>query len=82
MFTELKDMTDGSVTFGDGSNCKIIGQGTVQLYNFPLFKNVLYVEGLKHNLLSISQICDNNHNVKFSNHGCEIIDNKGSVILT
>ncbi|MGV8048464.1 hypothetical protein PJP07_30140, partial [Mycobacterium kansasii] len=46
LFTELKDMTDGSVTFGDGSNCKIIGQGTVQLCNFPLFKNVLYVEGL------------------------------------
>ncbi|WP_222429778.1 hypothetical protein, partial [Cobetia crustatorum] len=54
LFTDLKDMTDGSVTFGDGSNCKIIGQGTVQLCNFPLFKNVLYVEGLKHNLLSIS----------------------------
>ena len=37
LFTDLKDMTNDSVTFGDGSNCKIIGQGTVQLYNLPLF---------------------------------------------
>ncbi|MGV7343237.1 hypothetical protein PJI17_31560, partial [Mycobacterium kansasii] len=52
LFTSLKDMTDGLVTFGDGSNCRIIGQGTVQLFNLSLFENVLYVEGLKHNLLS------------------------------
>ncbi|MGV7988835.1 hypothetical protein PJP10_31165, partial [Mycobacterium kansasii] len=70
LFTNLKDMAEGSVTFGDGSNCRIIGQRTVQLSNLPLFKNVLYIEELKHNLLSISQICDKNHNVKFTNQGC------------
>ncbi|MGV7988869.1 hypothetical protein PJP10_31340, partial [Mycobacterium kansasii] len=81
LFTDLKDMADDSVIFGDGSNCKIICQGTVQLFNLPMFKNVLYVEDLKHNLLSISQICDNNHSVRFSNQCYEILNNKGFVIL-
>ncbi|MGV7953723.1 GAG-pre-integrase domain-containing protein, partial [Mycobacterium kansasii] len=75
-------MTDGSVTFDDDSTCRIISQGTVQLFNLPIFKNHLYVEGLKHNLLSIFQICDNNHSVRFSNQSCEIRNDKGSVILT
>ncbi|XP_043694178.1 uncharacterized protein LOC122644868 [Telopea speciosissima] len=33
--------------------------------------DVLYVTGLKHNLLSASQICDKGHNVLFNKSGCE-----------
>ena len=34
----------------------------------------MLVEGLKHNLLSVSQICDQGHNVVFSTKKCEIRD--------
>ena len=43
---------------------------------------VLYVEGLKANLISISQICDSKFRVNFFQNLCEVIDKKGKIILT
>ena len=43
----------------------------------PVFKDVWYVDGLKDNLLSISQICDNRLNVFFTKYECEIFDRGG-----
>ncbi|TCZ48337.1 GAG-pre-integrase domain-containing protein, partial [Roseicella aquatilis] len=48
--------------------------------NMPVIEDVLYVDGLKHNLLSICQICDKDHIVNFSSLGCEISKN-GKIIL-
>ena len=44
----------GNVTFGDGSKSQIKGKGTISLLELPDISNVLYVEGLRVNLLSIS----------------------------
>ena len=41
------------------------------------FGDVWYVDGLKANLLSISQICDNGLNVLFTKYECEILDGGG-----
>lgn len=57
---ELLEFDGGSVTFGDGSNARIVGKGTISILDLPLIEDVLFVEGLKHNLLSIFQICDKN----------------------
>jgi hypothetical protein len=35
-------------------------------------KNVLYIDSMKHNLLSVSQMCDKEHNITFNSHGFEI----------
>ena len=56
----------GNVTFGDGSKSQIKGKGTISLPGLPNIANVLYVEGLRVNLLSISQICDQDLMVLFS----------------
>ena len=32
--------------------------------------NVMYVDGLKHNLLSVSQMCDQGNEVVFRSNGC------------
>ena len=48
----------GTVTFGDGSKSVIRGIGTVDIPGLPVFEDVWYIDGLKANLLSISQICD------------------------
>ena len=48
----------GNVTFGDGRKSYIKGKGTISLLELPDIANVLYVEGLRVNLLSISKICD------------------------
>ena len=42
-----------------------------------VFEDVWYVDGLKANLLSISQICDNGLNVLFTKYECEILDGGG-----
>ena len=67
----------GTITFGDGSKYVIKGIGTVDIPRLPIFEDVWYVDGLKANLLSISQICDNGLNVLFTKYECEILDGGG-----
>jgi len=63
---------EGNVSFGSGS-AKIVGKGTITLTNGKgKDQNSLLVNRLKHNLLSVSQICDQGHNVLFSTKDCEI----------
>ncbi|KAM7466661.1 hypothetical protein LguiB_014223 [Lonicera macranthoides] len=82
IFTSLKEFQGGNVTFGDGKNSKIVGKGTVQAPGLPILENVLLVEGLKANLLSISQFCDTEHTVLFSKENCKILNSKGQCVLT
>ena len=57
-FLSLQRKNGGYVTFGDNAKGKIIGQGNIDNDTSSLIENVLLVDGLKHNLLSISQLCD------------------------
>ena len=41
----------------------------------------MHVEGLKPNLISISQICDPNLNVNFNREKCVILDTDGKCVL-
>ena len=59
LFKTLFEGKIGTVTFGDGSKYVIRGIGIVDIPGLPVFEDVWYVDGLKANLLSISQICDN-----------------------
>ena len=77
LFKTLFEGKIGTVTFGDGSKSVIRGIGTVDIPGLPVFKDVWYVDGLKANLLSISQICDNGLNVLFTKYECEILDGGG-----
>ena len=54
LFKVFKSKKGGNVTFGDGSKSQIKGKGIVSLLGLPDIANVLYVEGLRVNLLSIS----------------------------
>ena len=61
MLTTITYKNGGTVTFGDNSKGFVIGLGdiaSVGISNSPLITNVFLVENLKHNLLSISQLCD------------------------
>ena len=57
-FTSLEIIDGENVTFGDNSKGKIIGTGKINIIPASFIENVLYIDGLKHNLLSISQFCD------------------------
>lgn len=63
---------EGNVSFGSGTG-KIAGKGTVTLINGKgKAQDALLVDGLKQNLLSVSQIFDQGHKVVFSTKDCEI----------
>ena len=57
-FLSLKRKQKGKVTFGDNLSSKIIKKGTVVIRDKMKVENVLLVENLKPNLLSVSQTCD------------------------
>jgi hypothetical protein len=72
-FLTLRKEIDRSVSFGNDNSAKIIGKGTVRIGNKnEKAKNVLLVEDMKHNLLSVIQMCDQGHKVTFSSQKCEI----------
>ena len=60
-----------------GANHRFKGKETISLPRLPDIANVLYVEGLIVNLLSISQICDQDFMVLFSKGKCLILDESG-----
>ncbi|RDX71112.1 hypothetical protein CR513_49577, partial [Mucuna pruriens] len=49
---------------------KIVGVGRIGKRPFLSINNVLYVKVLKHNLLSISQLCDSGYDVSFNKGEC------------
>ena len=54
LFKVFESKKGSNVTFGDGSKSQIKGKGIISLPGLPNIANVLYVEGLRVNLLSIS----------------------------
>ena len=68
-------MFGGVVTFGGNQKGHITSVGKICIPPYPSFENVFFVKGLKHNLLSISQLCDDGYNVTFNKDMC-IIQNK------
>ncbi|KAL4562224.1 hypothetical protein LXL04_034422 [Taraxacum kok-saghyz] len=69
------------VTYGDNSKGQTKGFGTIKCKSVE-FKNVSYVKGLKHNLVSISQLCDADYEVHFNKKEGKVIDSKMVPVLT
>ena len=69
------------VTYGDNSKGQTKGFGTIKCKSVE-FNNVSYVKGLKHNLVSISQLCDADYEVHFNKKEGKVIDSKMVPMLT
>ena len=80
-FISLKLKTEGFVTYGDNNRGRILGRGNVGTKDSTKIENVLYVEGLKHSLLSISQLCDKGYKVNFEANICTISNETSSKVL-
>ncbi|GJS34910.1 putative ribonuclease H-like domain-containing protein [Tanacetum coccineum] len=71
--SDFKEFKGGYVAFGnDSKGGRISGKGTIKTSCLD-FEKVSYVEELKFNLLSVSQICDKKHNVLFTDKECLIL---------
>ena len=61
-----------TMRFGGNQTDKIIGSGTIGNSSISI-NNVWLVDELNHNLLSISQFCDNGYDVLFVKNNCTVI---------
>jgi hypothetical protein len=72
-FLTLRKERDGSVSFKNDDSTKIIGKGIVIIGNKNTkAENVILVEDMKHNILSVSKMCDQFHKVTFDSQKCKI----------
>ena len=69
-FHKLDAKDGGHVTFGDNAKGKIIGIGEIGNSQSLFIHHVLFIDGLKHNLFSISQLYDMENKVTFYPKNC------------
>jgi len=81
MFLDLKPVEGGVVSFGGMSKGKITSIGKISIPSLASIGNVLYVEGLKYNLLSISQFCNSGYIVSLNNNQCIVKTKRCQVLL-
>jgi len=59
-----------NVSFGNETLAVIRGKGSIFLKEKVKARNVMYVDGLKHNLLRVSEMCDQGNEVVFRSNRC------------
>ena len=63
----------GTITFGNENSSKVLGKGTITLGSKDATtKDVLLIENMRHNLLSVIQMCDQGHVLTFTSKDCKI----------
>nr|GEV65464.1 putative ribonuclease H-like domain-containing protein [Tanacetum cinerariifolium] len=69
--SEYKPFNEGYMSFGHERG-KITGKGSIKTGKLE-FENVYFVEELKYNLFSVSQICDNKNSVMCTDTECLVL---------
>jgi len=70
------------VAFGNGKSRTIIGIGKIGESLSNSIEDVYLVDGLKHNLLSMSQLCDKGNLVVFTSNRCLVVNmDTGDILL-
>ena len=81
-FLSLAATQGGNVAFGNGKSGTIVGIGKIGKSLSQSIKHVYLVDGLKHNLLSVSQLCDKDNLVVFCSNRCMVVNmNTRDVVL-
>ena len=80
LMSEFEKKVGPVVSFGDGNKGQTLEYGNIIIRNV-IIEDVALVEGLKHNLLSVNQICDKGYNVNFLESHGEVISNTTKKIV-
>jgi hypothetical protein len=70
-----------AITFGNNKKDKVKGIGKIAISNDMSISNVLLVESLDFNLLSVSQLCDLRFKCIFGSDKVEVISVDGSNLI-
>ena len=83
MFSSYSLMTHSNenIVFGDNSKGDVIGLGKVAITLEHSITNVLHVDSLSYNLLSVSQLCEMGYNCLFTDKGVEVFRREDSCIV-
>ena len=81
LLSGFEEKAGPAVSYGDGNTGRTLGYGKIEIGNV-IIENVALVDGLKHNLLSVSQLTDRGYDVKFtSTHGEVVCKKTGKIAL-
>ena len=81
LLSDFEEKAGPVVSYGDGNIGRTLGYGKIEIGNV-IIENVALVDGLKHNLLSVSQLTNRGYDVKFtSTHGEVVCKKTGKVAL-
>jgi hypothetical protein len=83
MFTSIDNefLECDKITFGNNSKGKLKGLGNIVIYNDLSISNILLVESLSYNLLSVAQLCDIGLICKFSSKDIVITSIKSDELI-
>ena len=79
-FEHFEYYDGGSVRFGNNEPCYIKGKCHISLTNELACDNAYWVEGLKHNLLSVALLINIGFKVEFMHGKARLLDDKGKLI--
>ena len=84
MFTSLEDPVDHEhVTYGDNSMGKVLGFGRIAISKDLSISNVLFIESLSFNLISIAQLCHLGLTCTFDKNGVVVtLEEDKSMVFT
>jgi hypothetical protein len=74
MFTYFvkNECESNCITFGDNSQCQVLGFGKIAITTKHSISKVLLIESLDYNLLSVSQLCEMGYNCLFTDKALTI----------
>ena len=83
MFSTYSPTTNSkeSIIFGDNSKGEVVGLGKVAITTNSSISNVLHVDPLGYNLLSVSQLCEAGYNCLFTEKGVEVFKREDSSVV-
>ena len=81
-FVKFRNHVGGIVKIGNNATYYIIGIGSITLDRKTNTDDVYFVDGLKHNLLSVGQLVDKGYQLQFGNDTCIIKDKEGRLLGT
>jgi hypothetical protein len=79
-FEKMEKYNGGSVRFGNNDPCLIKGKGTITLSNGIKCDNAYWVEGLRHNLLSVAQLTNIGFQIEFLDRKVRLLDRGGRLV--
>jgi hypothetical protein len=82
MFTLFQPSNDESenIVFGDNGKGEVLGLRKISISNDNSISNVLLVNSLRYNLLSVSQLCEMGYNCLFTDKGVKVYRRENSSI--